>query len=816
MPYPSGRDPGGNNKIREWLVADDITTAIATTLATKGAEALVTGTTGALAALARLVRHRLGASHPTLAGARGDSAALADALSAAMAADPDFARALLDLWRRAGPPVDTNVNRISGHATEVVQAGSIHGDIHFHGVRPGPTPVPRLLPPAPPFLTGRDAELATLDRLLDGDDRRPAFAVLSGPGGVGKTALAVWWAHRAQDRFPDGQLHVDLGGFSGLGPVAPQDALALLLRALGTAPDAIPDPLAEQVALYRSLTARGRHLVVLDNAHSVAQVRVLRPASPTSAVVVTSRYHLMGLAPDGARLLEVHPLPDASAVALLSRTVGSGRLAAEPDAAEAVARRCHGLPVALCVAAAWLASRPRASVARMASRLADEEHRLEALSTGADGSVPAVFDVSYSMLDPPTATLYRRLGLHPGAEFGAGPVAAVLGTIPDAAVDLLDRLVEANLVEELSDDRFRLHDLLRLHARQRAEADETAADRDGATRAVLEWYLAAALAADELVTPGRPRLPYAYRQPPTEVPFFADRDEALAWFELERANLLLAGRTAMRLELPELAWHLSYVMWPLLLYRKHYQDRLEIDERGVAAARSWGNRWAEANMLKRLGRTVGTLGDHAAAERHARAAIELYRQTDDERHTVNALTGLAELLRDAGRPQAAAEALADVIAADRKLGDDRATGLALRALGSVLVELGEPARALVPLREADQLLSTLDPPDPYNRFRVLIAVAAATLGTGDLAAAERAARQAAEGMRRLGSAREEAEALDLLGRTGQARGDPAAAGHYRAALALLDGLGARQAAALRRRLSEVDGTPPPAGTPEPE
>jgi tetratricopeptide (TPR) repeat protein len=810
------RNPGGNNKIREWLVPDDITMAIATTLATKGAEVLVNGTTCALAALARLVRRRLGAGHAALDGTPRDPAALADALSAAMAADPDFARQLLDLWRRTDQPGDTSVNRFSGHAAGVVQAGSIHGDVHFHGVHRDPTPVPRQLPPAPPFLTGRDAELAALDQLLDGDTPRPAFAVLSGPGGVGKTALAVWWAHRTQDRFPDGQLHVDLGGFSGLEPVAPQEALALLLRALGTAPDAIPVTLAERTALYRSLTARGRHLVVLDGAHSVAQVRVLRPASPSSAVLATSRYHLMGLAPDGARLIEVHPLPDATAVALLSRTVGAGRLAAEPDAAEAVARHCHGLPLALCVAAAWLASRPRASVARMASRLADEEHRLAALSTGTDNSVPAVFDVSYSMLDPPAATLYRRLGLHPGAEFGAGVAGAVLGTIPGAATDLLDQLVEVNLVEELSDDRFRLHDLLRLHARQRAEADETANERNGATRAVLEWYLAAALVADELVTPGRPRLPYAYQHPPVEVPSFADRDEALDWLERERANLVLAGRTAMRLELPELAWHLSYVMWPLLLYRKHYEDRREIDERGVAAARAWGNRWAQANMLKRLGRTVGTLGDHTAAERHTRAAIELYRQAGDERHTVNALTGLAELFRDAGRPRAAAEVLTEVIAADRELGDDRATGLALRALGSVLVELSEPGQALAPLREADRLLSTLDPPDPYNRFRVTIAVAAAALGTGDLAAAERAARQAAEGMRRLGAAREEAEALDLLGRTKQARGDPAAADHYRAALALLDGLGARHAAALRRRLAELDGTPPPpAATPEP-
>jgi tetratricopeptide (TPR) repeat protein len=711
-------------------------------------------------------------------------------------------------------------NELSGTVHgPTVQAGTIHGDVHFHTAYP--TPVPRLLPPAPPVLTGRSAEIARLDSLLDGtlgDDPQPAFAVLSGPGGVGKTALALWWSHRVRDRFPDGQLHVDLDGFSGLGPVAPQEALTLLLRALGTAPQAVPATLAGQTALYRSLTANRRQLVVLDNAYSVAQVRVLRPASPSSAVVVTSRHHLMGLAPDGARLIEVRPLPVAAAVAMMSRAVGAARIAAEPDAAEAVALRCHGLPVALCVAAAWLAGRPRASVARMASRLADEEHRLAALSTEMDGSVPAIFDVSYSMLDPPAATLYRRLGLHPGAEFGSGPVTAVLETVPDASgTDPLDRLVEANLVEEVADDRFRLHDLLRLHARQRAELDDLAADRDGATRAILEWYLAAALIADELVTPGRPRLPYRHRRPPAGLPSFTDRGDALDWLERERANLIAAGRTAMRLDLPELSWHLSYVMWPLLLYRKHYLDRLEIDQRGVAAARAWGSRWAEANMLKRLGRTVGTLGDHAAAERHTKAAIELYRQVGDERHTVNALTGLAELYRDAGRPHAAAEVLIGVIATDRELGDDRATGLALRALGSVLIELGKPAEALVPLREADHLLSMLDRPDPYNRLRVLIAVAAAGLGTGDLETAERAGQEAAAGMHRLGSTREEAEALDLLGRISQARGDPVAAANlYQAALALLDDLGARQASVLRRRLATLgEAGSPAAGTPEP-
>jgi tetratricopeptide (TPR) repeat protein len=726
----------------------------------------------------------------------------------------------------ANPASEANSRNGVGSSNELsgtvvgpsVQAGAIHGDLHFHSVPAASMPVPRQLPAPPLHFTGRAEELSRLDELLK--RRLSRIVILTGTGGVGKTALSVVWAHRVRDRFPDGQLYADLGAFNDDEPADPGEVLGMFLRALGVAPQAVPATLAEQAAMYRSLTDGRAMLVALDNAFSAAQVRVLLPASESSTVVVTTRGWLAGLLSEGAELVEVRPLAAAEAVALLTRTVGSTRVAQERRSAEALAEICGGLPIALCVTAARLVTRPRLSLERMAAELSDEDSRLRGLSIVDGASVPAAFDVSYRSLDPTAAMLYRRLALHPGPSFGLGLVAVVLAHVheataggevtaggepdrtPEAAVATL---VAASLLQEVDEDRFRFHDLLRLHAKLKLEEDEPKHDRDAVLRRLLEWYWAGAARADAVVTPYRRRLPYPPATSPDHLPLFTDRETALGWLDRERVNLMAAGRAAMEHGHHELAWHLSDVLWPLFLVRKHYRDRMEADRRGVAAAQAWGGAWPHADMRKRLGRSCTTAGDFAEAELHLRAAVELYREADDARGSLDAREALAALYRDSGRAEPAVAMFREVLTANRGLGDDRCTGLTLINLGTLLSTLGQPAEALRLLLEAKGLLAKRD---PYNEVRATIGLAGAYSRTGDLSHAEAAATEAARRMRDLGSDFERAEALHLLGEIAQRRGDTSGAGRrYRAALDIYTALGSARAGRVRSRLAELpDGT----------
>lgn len=369
----------------------------------------------------------------------------------------------------------------------------------------------------------------------------------------------------------------------------------------------------------------------------------------------------------------------------------------------------------------------------------------------------------------------------------------------------VELLLEASLLEEIDEDRFRFHDLLRLHARQRADIDDMEQDRATALLAMLEWYLAAAGRADYVVTPYRRRLPYAPVTASVGLPELSGRGEALDWLERERINLVAAGRAALGSGYAQLAWQLCDVMWPLFLYRKHFRDRLEVDARGVEAARAWGNTWAEADMLKRLGWLCRIVGDYAAAQQHIRAAIVQYREADDVRGCLDAEEGLAALYRDQGEDAVAAQLFIRVLAANREFGDDRCTGLTLINLGMLLPRLGQSAKAVEALREAQGLFARLSDVDPLNGARVTIGLAGAYLGVGDLASAEQAAADAALRMQELGSEYEYAEAQHLLGQVAQRRGNGAAARrHYRSALGIFTALGSSRAAVVARRLAELD------------
>ncbi|MEV8633903.1 BTAD domain-containing putative transcriptional regulator [Streptosporangium sp. NPDC051023] len=349
--------------------------------------------------------------------------------------------------------------------------------------------VPAQLPPEPGQFTGRTNELSTLDAVANRGET-VAISVVTGAGGVGKTALAVHWGHRIRPRYPDGQLYINLHGHSPERPLRPIEALGRFLRALGVPAERVPDTVEEASAAYRSLLADREVLVVLDNAGSVDQVRPLLPGGRRCATVITSRDHLAGLvARDGAVPVPLGVLASGEAVALFGKLLGDERLFAEPDVALELARACGYLPLALRIAAADIAGRPGGDMAGQVRRLTDS--RLSVLSVNGDAhaAMRGTFDMSYHRLDPPSQRLFRLLGLIPGPTFTPEAAAALAGTTPGETDRLLCQLAAAHLVEESEQGRYTFHDLIREYALERAWAEEPEPDRARALDALLAWYL---------------------------------------------------------------------------------------------------------------------------------------------------------------------------------------------------------------------------------------------------------------------------------------------------------------------------------------
>ncbi|GAA1314551.1 hypothetical protein GCM10009634_84630 [Saccharothrix xinjiangensis] len=683
-----------------------------------------------------------------------------------------------DGWVREG---DDTRNLFSGDTGALVQAGHVHGGVHFHRFAEPVLPVPRQLPFDVPGFTGRVDELRQLDEPFAAG-AAVAITVVSGSPGVGKSAMAVHWAHRESDRFPDGQLYVDLRGFDAAPPMPAYQALDAFVRALGGASDRVHGQVDELAASYRSLLASRRVLVVLDNAVDDEQVRPLLPGSSTCAVVVTSRNTLAGLvAVTGARRIALAALPPADAVALLGTAVGVDRLNAEPAAAGELARLCARLPLALRIAAERVTRSPYRTIADLVDQFDAERHRLDLLTTATDGGVAVrvAFSWSYRQLPAAAAGMFRRLGLHPGPEFGV-PAAAALAGVPEReARRLLDVLVDAGLLNEVDRERYGFHDLLWLYAVENAELEE-ATERTAAVRRLLEWYLLMADAADHLLTCRSYCVTLGHTTAAPPPVLFPDRHRAARWCDRERVNLMAAIRQASDCGEHAVAWRLPVALWGFFFLNKPWREWTSALTTGLASARESGDRRGEAWTLHCLreaefsmhptGRAIEyvqqaldifrDIGDqwgvrealsnvgyaHYLQHRpdealvHLRAALELWRGTDDRWGQAWTLHSLGETYLGLGRWDDAARVLGEALDLFGLIGHRQAEGFALGNLGRVLLGTNRHEQAIDQFQRALAVHDEVG--DRWNAARTLKGIGTALHDTGSIEAAADCWRQA--------------------------------------------------------------------------
>jgi tetratricopeptide (TPR) repeat protein len=544
--------------------------------------------------------------------------------------------------------------------------------------------VPHQLPADVSAFTGRADQLDALDRVLQSTELN--ICAVSGTAGVGKTTLAVHWSHRVADRFPDGQLYLNLRGYDPQRPVGVSEALETLLRALLPDGAAIPHDQAERAGRWRTLLAGRRMLILLDNAHSTVQVRDLLPGSGRSLVLITSRDSLAGLvARHGAVRIDVDLLAQTEAVALL-RTLLGERVDAEPQAAVRLAELCVRLPLALRIAAEMIMARPRMTLAQLAAELADGAKRLDLLAAGDDEytAVRAVFSWSCCRLSDEEDRAFRLLGLAPCRRVDAAAMAALLGTTPAEARRVLDCLRRAHLVAEETESRFGMHDLLRSYASERVtELEET--ERQAAIERLGDYYLRAATGAVAAAFPGT-----AKGEQPSQTP-----EGARAWLDQERANLLAMVATDRR--------HvrtLSRVLASYLDTCAHYADGLVLHGAALAAARSAGDRAAEAVAANLLGAVHRRLSNYSQARENYVTALELHRANGDRPGQAQAHHGLGIVCWRLGQYAQARDHLLTALTLAEELGDQATQGSVLYGLGTVHFQLGEYRDAVAYSRRA--------------------------------------------------------------------------------------------------------------------
>jgi DNA-binding SARP family transcriptional activator len=675
-------------------------------------------------------------------------------------------------------------------------------------------PAPAQMPARVGHFTGRDGELAELDRVLDEPGDEQPVVVISGAAGMGKTALAVQWAHRRADRFPDGQLFLDLRGHERRGAIHAADALAHLLRALDVPDERIPGELTERAALYRSLLRDRRCLIVIDNAGRVPDVLPLVPGTGPALLMITSRHAMAALGTRHA----VHPValyafPHAASMDLLTRVLGPSRVRHEPGPAARLARLCGGMPLALRIAAARLAGDPRRPIAELAAELAGAG-RLDTLAVEGDSrTVRAVLASAYLPLPAAQARMFRRLGLSPGTTVSTALASALCGLPEHEGAAAVHELAANHLVTDAGPDRFRFHDLIREFARRCADTEEPEAGRTEAVERLLDWYLLIAAEANAVIEPNRDLVRPAYRHARPEVPFAADPHAAQAFLGAERDNLLPVVRFARENGRLTEAWQLTYLLTSFYDATGHWHERVELCRIGAAAAAELGERLAEAEMLRALGvayfmvrRLPDALATNTLALKAAQAAGDLtgeghvynnigntyieLRRFDEaiaaHRIAVERSAASGNRLGHAlsqrnlgftyvrmGRPADSLEPLGNALAIFRELGNGRLEAATLDTLGEAHLGRGDHDTALHHLGEAVAVSRSIG--DRWAEWECLLDTGKVHLDRADFVAALDFFARALEITRDVGDRHAEAAALEHVGRAQLGAGDLAAA-----------------------------------------
>jgi DNA-binding SARP family transcriptional activator len=570
-----------------------------------------------------------------------------------------------------------------------------------------PVPVPAQLPAGVADFTGRNDQVRHLVDLLSGagehgDSGAVRIALVAGSGGLGKTSLAVHAAHRVRGSFPDGQLYVDLLGATAQ-PLPTADVLARFLRDLGVDGREVPLDEDERAARYRTSLAGRRVLVVLDSARDAAQVRPLLPGTASCAVLVTTRSRMPDLA--STRLVDLHVLDDDDALALFTRIVGDERAAAEPEATAELLLACAGLPLAIRICAARLASRSGWTIQALADRLRDTRRRLDEMRVG-DLAVRASFQVSFDSLPSSArpesvapADAFRMLGLWQGPSISSAAAAALFGTPEDRATDALETLVDAHLLESTSPDRYKFHDLLRVYSSERAVADLSGQVRDAAIGRLLGWYMRTADAAATAVSPYRYNMPLDVAESDKPPLTFSGVDEALAWYDSERANVVAATRQASAAGLHDIAWRLPAPLFSVFNRRSNWADLVTTHRIALQSARQVDNRQGEAWLLNNLGDALGRMGDSDGIG-HLEQSLAIRHEIGDKMGEAQAANNLADAYEHLGRADEELDLLQRALDLNREVGNRYGEGVALSNLGAALLELERAENAIDSLHKA--------------------------------------------------------------------------------------------------------------------
>ncbi len=691
-------------------------------------------------------------------------------------------------------------------------AVSIEAVLTEPAIRPGPAQLPADIV----AFAGRHDELLELDTVRETSSHSQAVTIISisGTPGVGKTTLAVHWAHRVRKHFPDGQLYVNLRGYDPSGVVMPPaEALRLFLDALGVAPQAIPVDLEAKKSLYRSLLADRRMLIVLDNARTADQVRPLLPGAADSLVVVTSRAQLTSLiAAEGAHPIAVDLLTPDQAGDFLSRRLGSSRIDAEPQAVNDIIGRCTGLPLALAIVAALAASGAASSLTSLAGRLANADRHLDAL-TGGDMTTDlrAVFFQSYRTLTDAAARLFRLLGLHPGPDITVPAAAGLAGVEVRRVRPLLAELEAAQLFTEHVPGRYAAHDLLRAYAAERSRSQDSEPERRAAVRRVLDHYLHTAYSAARLLDQRRRGISLPPRDGGNTPEPMADPLEAIRWFNAEFQVLLSFFVPGEATEAHDAhIWRLAWTMSDFLYFQGHWQQWVATHEVALAAATRLSDLEGRRHLHQSLGFVCARLGRHDDALTHLRHALQLSSRADDQAGQAMAHGVLGRAFELQGRHRESLHHAQEALALFRAVGDIAGQANALNSIGWEHAELGDYRRALRSCRKALALQQEIG--DEHASANTLDSLGYVHHHLGQHPEAISCYQAAVEAYRRFADRRGEAVALTHLGDAHQAAGDHRAAEEvWRHALAIhrrLNHPDAKKVEAKLRRLEPLHQAPP--------